>query len=800
MFYRKFFVFGCLFVLSLFNQSLAETSDNFKSADEILAEIHNEHATDCASAIFADALTNASHVISEDTPEMYARNWAKQIMQSPNVLKQILECPEVKNIPETQTVIFNPVIYKFPNGRTLTINYTSQPKTLKQHILLATRPSKPADSVSPDLSKATIYDKYMNTEPAWYAIMVVQHDSLSEFVGPNKNNTISVKYIDDHINQIYPKGFFCTSKSALTPDNDTINQATKLTVDLGEKDDNDYYVAGNINLGWVMYAEIAADILLTVGTGGLGEAALIWTKGKNSARAARNIQKSLKTLRKEPVVKEYISITHRIAQHSDDIKKIKNATNKAVPLWDDYVKLVEKIDTEKDTIAKLYKEMEKITDTGKISDILDIIASKEAYVENTWKDAEKIMDKLGNVFDTVSDLDNGKLSAQIITDTAKAKAKIKEIEADMKLWEEAAASLYSENKIIQTYNANAKAASEILKYRRNLNTLKRPQTGNVITRALKSLRAAQKGSDKIAETSKLARAGMSTRSAKLKDWLFESTLTWGSRLARYERNLGMLYGAVSFLGEMYDYTSETSKEFSNGIEFKPLGLLSADNIKGSENVVNYGMWLMWEGNSVDPADDDAAYLQAMDFATKFAYNLNQVQSENGVNCNVDIYVVRPIIKLDETNTENPKGEMYYLFMNEIPWTTADQFSENITDVDKWNNEQEQMFALDPVKARGYKLESELTPQTQDEYANTDSQNITQNTEHEDISVQPTENVTPSTNSESTMLCLPDDTSTCCEKTDISCIRKNKLCKNKEFRTQNKDVCTIKKTTPIRIQL
>ena len=194
---------------------------------------------------------------------------------------------------------------------------------------------------------------------------------------------------------------------------------------------------------------------------------------------------------------------------------------------------------------------------------------------------------------------------------------------------------------------------------------------------------------------KVARAGMSTRSAKMGHWLFDTTLKHGARLARFERDTGLIYGAVSFLGDMYDQTSSTSKEFSNGIEFKPLCLLSADDLAGQENVVNYGMWLMWVGNSTDPADDDAAYLQAMDFASKFYYRLDEYQDEHGADCNVDIYVVRPIIRLDETNVDNPKGELFYLFMNEIPWSTAEQFNAKVGNIEDWERTQSELDKQDP---------------------------------------------------------------------------------------------------------
>jgi len=188
---------------------------------------------------------------------------------------------------------------------------------------------------------------------------------------------------------------------------------------------------------------------------------------------------------------------------------------------------------------------------------------------------------------------------------------------------------------------------------------------------------------------------MSSTSAKIGDWLMDATLKHGSRLGRFTRDVGLIYGAIVFLGDMYDRTSSTSKEFSNGIEFKPLCLLSADDLEGYDNVVNYGMWIMFEGNSTDPADDDAAYLQAMDFAAKFYYQLDEYQDEHGANCNVDIYVVRPIIRLDETNMDEPKGELFYLFMNEIPWSTAEQFGEQIPNVADWERNQSELELSDP---------------------------------------------------------------------------------------------------------
>ena len=264
--------------------------------------------------------------------------------------------------------------------------------------------------------------------------------------------------------------------------------------------------------------------------------------------------------------------------------------------------------------------------------------------------------------------------------------RIEQLEKDLKYYENSS-SLGNYGKLkreindlesVDKYIDAEKQLTSVLKYHRELRAFKRPQTGNIITKNLKKIKAAGKtlkaantGAKTLNKANRVARAGMSARSAKFSTWLFDSTLKHGARLARFERDMGLLYGAVSFLGDMYDKTSTTSKEYSNGIEFKPLCLLSADDLEGQDNVVNYGMWLMWMGNSTDPADDDAAYLQAMDFAEKFHYVLNEYQDEHGENCNVDIYVVRPIIRIDESNPKNATGEMFYLFMNEIPWTTSE---------------------------------------------------------------------------------------------------------------------------------
>lgn len=562
---------------------------DFHTTEEVLNQIHEEKPTDCASKVFSDALRTHSNEIDESEPEYKVRAWAHETMTgNADVLTALLDCPEIKNTADETTIIFSPIEYRFPGGRTLAINYSTQPKVLKQKLLLSKKRSLPDGNASPNIMDNTDGSKYLNTEPAWYAIMVVQHDALKDFVGEGKNNTLSIKYINDHIDDIYPQGRTCTSKSILANDTYTINQVVKEVVNI-EDDTNDYYVAGDVNLEWIMYAEIAADVIITVATMGAGEIAMLKLKGIRAAKNAKGLIKTIKGLTNLDDVKDYMHVISKISQHSDDI-------------------------------AKLEKEIK------------------------TLKNADAIADR---------------------------RKQIKELEKAVKDLEKQAETMVKNSKNVKQYKESTETFSELMKYRRNLLAFKRPQTGNVIVRALRTLHASNTGAKTMTKSGKLARAGMSSRSAKIGDWLKDATLKHGARLARFERDTGMLYGAISFLGDMYDHTSTTSKEFSNGIEFKPLCLLSADDLAGQENVVNYGMWLMWVGNSVDSADDDAAYLQAMDFASKFFYQLDEYQDEHGANCNVDIYVVRPIIRLDETNPNDPKGEMFYLFMNEIPWSTAE---------------------------------------------------------------------------------------------------------------------------------
>lgn len=609
-----------------------DTSD-FRTTEQILAALykHNQTNTDCSNKIFKDALENNSSKVSESDSEQTVRGWVLNTIFQPDVLERVLECPEITSVNETSTVYFAPIIYDFPNGRNLTINYNAQPKTLKQRLLLSQKPSVPNGNPNPRLMDPNDPAKYMNTEPAWYGIMVVQHGSLDNFVGPGKNNTVSLRYLEDNIDRIYPHGAFCTSKSAMALDSKTINKVVKEVVAV-DGDSNDYYVAGDVNLEWVMYAEMAGDVLLTVLTAGTGEGLLWLTKSARAGNAAKNIKKSLNILRKDEKVIEYVKVTNQIRKNEDAISKI-------------------------DKLGKEFRELRK--------------QYQRALSAGKTAEADELMHKMAKISNEMKSLNNKDISiVSSLTTEEKSAQQIEKLQEEIKELSKHAKELSKAHKSVRTYEETAKQLGNFNDYRRALNSMRRPQTGNVITRGLRTLRYADKGADIMNDAGKVARAGMSTRSAKINDWLFDATLKHGSRLARFERDVGLFYGMASLFFDLYDRTSSTSKQFSNGIEFKPLCLLFADNLKGEENEVNYGMWLMWTGDAIDPSIDDAAYLQAMDFASKFSYTLNEYQAENSHNCDVDIFVVRPIIRIDETNENNPSGEMFYLFMNEIPWTSV----------------------------------------------------------------------------------------------------------------------------------
>ncbi len=524
----------------------------------------------CSNQIFANALFDAQNQIFETDAEDTVRAWIYQTYERPDTIKQILQCPEFVNATYTETITTGPVEYVFPSERQLIINYKTSKKNLTEKLNLSEKKALPNNNPNPQIGELDTGGFWTNTDPAWYAILVVQHDSLSEFIGPDKNNTVSLKYIEQNIDSIHPRGNLCTSKSALSNDMNNINLAMHETVNI-EDDTNDYYVAGDANLQWITWGQVALDATITVATMGAGTAVLGATKSARASRAAKNLVTTIKGLQDIPDVKNYNAALKRLKTASDELKKLEK------------LKDTKQIANKKKDIANInteIKNLEKITDVSK------------------YKDATKNLD-------------------------------------------------------------------DVMRLRNSLSAWRVPQRGNVIARVTKSVRASMNTSA-ISKAAKAGRASM--KSGKTRDWLFHSTLKNIGAVSKFTRNVGMLYGVLNFVGDMYDWSATSTAEFTNNIDFKPLGLLSADDLQGQEKQVNHGMWLMWSGNSTSAADDDAAYLQSMDFAAKFAEDLNEIQSSRGDNCNVDIYVVRPVLY----HHGDGNADIYYLVMNDYPWISPEQ--------------------------------------------------------------------------------------------------------------------------------
>lgn len=621
----------------------SETTD-FIPADVLL---YTEPAdTECATAVFANALAANSNKISETADEIQVQEWINTVFTDGNVLREVLACPEFAELADDDAIKLLPIKYTFPGGREIVINYETQPKILKQRITLSEKrdlPSEPNPRISADDGSV-----WTNTDPAWYGILVVESGTLDEFVGPNKNNTISLQWIEDNIDTIFPRGGRCTSKSAIAGNREMINLAMKETV-LLEDDTNDYYVAGDVSLQWISYLEIALDVVITIVTWGAGTAVVGASRATRASRALKNLGTSLRALSKLDSVRDYIRLGQRATKAAEELKKL----DKIMAL-DDLAKL--------DRVADARAYRRKLNELKSLYDATDV-------------DKLKILDELSRIDRTTDAAGYARKLEELkaldkLDGTADAAARAKKLE-EMQNYEKTMRELERTDPNVRKYLEQSKTFSELNQYRRALRSLRTvKQRGNLVARAWRSVRAAYSGGQKLRKAEKIARS--STLSGRIRDWLFQSTMRNATAMGRLERSGGLIYGALTFIGGMYDWTETSTGDFTSGIEFKPLGLLSADDLQGQENVVNHGMWLMWAGDAYSAADDDAAFLQAMDFANKFHFNLDTMQNDKNRHvCNVDIFVVRPIIR----NPGTDNAELYYLVMNDEPWTTRDTDNE-----------------------------------------------------------------------------------------------------------------------------
>ncbi len=648
-------------------------SDDFIPVEQLLQREPDE--TECATRVFADALAASADAVSESDDEDVIQHWIRLTFARGDVLADVLACPEIANAADADAIKFMPIKYQFPGGREIVVNYETQPKILKQRLALANKRTVPTDNnPSPRIGGADDTSVWTNTDPAWYAIMVVQHGALDEFVGADKNNTISTKYIEENIDRIYPAGNSCTSRSAWAGDGDIINVAVHKTTDI-DGDTNDYYVAGDINLQWVAYAEIALDVVLTVGTVG-GWAALSGvTKSARASKIAKQLSTSLRNLSKIDSVRDYIRVTQRSSKIADEIKlleavgdtrgyakrikdleKLKDATKKATrehKIVADKLDALRKSGGGADDIKKLEKELAELTkkmngaksEQDAAEHMIRQIDAQAAHI----KEATQRLNKSGT-----------KASEKNVINE-----KIKKLKKQQSDIEKTAKKMAKDDKNVKKYREQMESFTEINKFRRDLRGLKIPQRGNVIARAWRAFRAANSGGKMLNRGARRARSGK--LALRIRDRLFHTTMSAGGMVARGGEAAGIVYGVLRGVGNLYDYTETSTGEFTSNIEFRPLGLLSADDLTMQDNKVNYGMWLMWMGDGMDAASDDAAYLQAMDFAQKFYEDLVETQdAENNHACNVDIYVVRPVIRNPGTGADS----LYYLIMNDVPWTTA----------------------------------------------------------------------------------------------------------------------------------
>ena len=576
----------------------------------------NSDDTSCATEIFANALAAHAGDVSENDDEQTIQQWIYKTFATPDVLNAVLNCPEIQNIADDDTIRFLPIEYNFPHGRQIVTNYETQPKILKQRINIASKRTV-AELNDPNPRIGALGDDaiWTNTDPAWYAIMVVQHGALDNFVGPDKNNTISLKYINDNIDSLYPRGATCTSKTAIANDNDLINIAAHETVGV-EKDSNDYYVAGDANLQWISYAEIGLDIVITAVTFGGGVVLTGATKAARASKTLKNLSKSIKELRQIDKVKDYMAHTSKLARAEGKLSRIRDVQR----------------------IEKELAGLDKVRDAAKYTE-----KAKELDTATTrLREIDKINDA-------------SKYGKQEIDAMEKSIAEMKKTSEE----------LIKADKNVKQYAGAMEEYKKVEKYAQAYRTLRTKKAGNVATRAWRAFRASRTGTKTLDRGARVARTSM--KSGRVRDWLFQSTMRNIGTLGRLESAGGLLYGALKFAGDMYDWTETSTGDFTNGIEFKPLLLLSADDLEGQENIVNYGMWLMWAGDATTAADDDAAFLQAFDFADKFHMDLIETMEDKNTDaCNVDIYVARPVLRNPDSN--NP--QLYYLIMNDEPWTTT----------------------------------------------------------------------------------------------------------------------------------
>ena len=583
-----------IIALSLFCHS-AFAAGEFRTTAEILAS-HTEPDTECSTRAFATALSESAEnnpdTINQYTPESEIQNWIYDVFQSPEVITEVLSCPEIIDIDENDTIKFQPIKYTFPGGdREIVINYETQPHVLQQRLLLSSKTEKPTDAVSPELSATDPDATWVYTDPAWYGIMVTRAGALDEFVGPGKNNTVSFQYIKDNIGRLYPadSNGVCSTRSGMGAkiNNSMVHKVMHEHTAKHEKDKNNYYIAGDIDLRWISYAEIALEVALAAFTWGASAYATMTLKGARATKIIANVSKNIKNLTKIDSVKDYVRASVKLAQTT---------------------RRVENIDKVKKSVKNINRLENALSRAGNERIAKNLELARKAHADDLAK-----MGKDGERLSNINVLDK-------LDDMRKAsKEEIKGMEKTMK-------EMTKADKNVAEYAKQIDALKDVAKYAKDLRAYKKARTGNIVHRTWEGLKnartswkAMRSGTKTLNKAARVGRHGM--KSGRLRDWLFHATRRNAARITRATGDLAVLSLVLGLIGDFYDRTEVETDEFTNGIKMEPLLLLSADNIEGQDNQVNYGMWLMWTGDSTSPEDDDAAYLQAMDFAQKFYQDL-----------------------------------------------------------------------------------------------------------------------------------------------------------------------------------
>lgn len=686
-----------LFLLFFCSTAFAE-NDGTYSIDDLLTR--NTTGTPCATRIYESALAATGSGIENpdeaDTTEI--NTWAHLTFNQPRIIESVLKCPEIQSLADTDIIVFDQVQYTFPTGRTIKINYETHKGMLKQKLIAANKPKISPDIANPDILRDIENGiVWTNVDPSWYGILVAEHGTLDEFIKPDKTNVLSLKYIEQNIKKFYPRDHNtwpqkanCTSKTASAEDTDMINRATARTVGAetpkyepktdAEKEqskiakNNDYYVMGDGNLQWISGAEIAADIVLTVVTwGGFSavKGTLTATRGIKSFAKA---QKAMRALRTSKNVAKWTKTTDKIT----DIDKAIKAADK---IEDSYHTIANLNKTNIQTVKKLNSELDALK-SGKANNRAIRAATQELEIATKQANASKA------ATDTAEKILKTEQTLQDAKNTNKTQQEIQRLEQEIAELKKTYAKNLDDLKQTHINELNAlekttdvKEYQELSQARRDIaHTTYLMRQGKVAFqsnrgllpvrawRSAKTLRAGSKSMKNMEKAIKTVRANTTGLNAHINDWLFHSTLKNITALSKVVAGLTTLQMVIKIAGDMYDYTDLSTGKFTNNIDMKPFLLLGADNLPDYENEVNHGMWLFWAGSSTNPADDDAAFLQTMSFAEKFHQDLVEVQDEyDNAACDVDIFVVRPIIRAPGT----PDEELYYLFMNNVPWTTHD---------------------------------------------------------------------------------------------------------------------------------